>query len=473
MPPRSDVYALDVRGSRVLVCRAVVGLTGEGADTRTCWIDIAGEGTWKGHADGEFSLTVDSFRSCMADAEKRGTPISVDYEHASLYPSGGPTPAAGWVRELAVKGGRLCALVEFTERAAEMIRAGEYRYCSGVFAFDKPDRQSGEVWPCVLDSIALTNRPFIDGQQPIALTANHTARRALSGGSMAKITRAALLEALDKIEGEEFSAEQIEALAEALAKMAEASDPKAAEKAEEPAPLADAKPKAEDEEKAEEPALSVAGGISQAAAQTDYKPAAEEPMPDPAADAGAMVAEKLMAATGMDAAALMAALDANMDAVVAALMGSGPMPAALTDSNVVKALSETLAATKQRLAKYEAQEKAARDRALDAEVDALVQAGKVLPAHRSTWRALAQSSPAQFRTLSETLPVVVPTGREASATPGPKSEPTGLDESVIDMTDPRVVALSEAMDRFGVKDAAIRARRIREALAKNTHRSAG
>ena len=76
--------------------RALVGLTGEGAQARTGWIHVAPEGSWEGHPDGAFTLTTAGFESCIYDAERRATPQSVDYEHASLYPTGEPTPAAGY-----------------------------------------------------------------------------------------------------------------------------------------------------------------------------------------------------------------------------------------------------------------------------------------------------------------------------------------------------------------------------------------
>ena len=52
----------------------------------------------------------------------------------------------------------VCGPVEFTPRAAEMIRGGEYRFCSGVFDFAARDNATGEELLCALDTIALTNR---------------------------------------------------------------------------------------------------------------------------------------------------------------------------------------------------------------------------------------------------------------------------------------------------------------------------
>ena len=57
-------------------------------------------------------------------------------------------------------------------------------------------------------------------------------------------------------------------------------------------------------------------------------------------------------------------------------------------------------------------------------------------------------------------------GREATATATASSNATALGDTILDMTDPRVVALTAAMDRAGVQDSKIRATRIREALGK-------
>ena len=97
--------------------------------------------------------------------------------------------------------------IDLTKRAADMIKAGEYRFCSGVFDFTSVDPATGEPLLCTLDTIALTNRPFIDGQQPIALTRTDSAvapRVSLATGApkMASIPRKALDKALDALRAE-------------------------------------------------------------------------------------------------------------------------------------------------------------------------------------------------------------------------------------------------------------------------------
>ena len=97
----------------------------------------------------------------IAAWQQQATPLVVDYEHQTQLAAenGKPAPAAGWIQALAWEEGRgLFATVEWTERARAHIRAGEYRYISPVFSFDK---HSGAVLRLVC--AALTNHPALDG----------------------------------------------------------------------------------------------------------------------------------------------------------------------------------------------------------------------------------------------------------------------------------------------------------------------
>lgn len=99
---------------------------------------------------------------------KRRTRPVVDYEHQTLLKekNGQPAPAAGWITDLTWSDGQgLFATVQLTQRAAEAIAAGEYRYVSPVFTYDS----SGAVLD--IRMAALTNTPAIDGMQPLELEA--------------------------------------------------------------------------------------------------------------------------------------------------------------------------------------------------------------------------------------------------------------------------------------------------------------
>lgn len=86
------------------------------------------------------------------------TPMVIDYEHASEHraPQGLDAPAAGWIDRLEVRqGGSIWGHVQhWTEKAAQRIRAREYRFLSPVFLFDKATSSIREII-----SAALTNQP--------------------------------------------------------------------------------------------------------------------------------------------------------------------------------------------------------------------------------------------------------------------------------------------------------------------------
>jgi phage I-like protein len=97
--------------------------------------------------------------------------INIDYDHKSMNDvAAGENPAAGWVQKLEKREDGLWAYVEWTGKAAEYIRNGEYRYCSPVVDWKAKDRKSNKSIGVELYNIALTNQPFLDGQTPITLS---------------------------------------------------------------------------------------------------------------------------------------------------------------------------------------------------------------------------------------------------------------------------------------------------------------
>ena len=101
-------------------------------------------------------------------------PPVIDYEHQTLHKeaNGQPAPAAGWIHGLRWLDGKgLYAEVELTQRARELVAAGEYRYFSPVFEYAK---STGDVVRVLMG--ALTNHPAIHGMDAINLMAAATAR---------------------------------------------------------------------------------------------------------------------------------------------------------------------------------------------------------------------------------------------------------------------------------------------------------
>jgi Mu-like prophage I protein len=170
------------------------------------WIHVANTGTYKGHHQGEFTLTGDTFAELVRNFRanpKYGDPkfaagvgpvvldgkpydgpntsriVQFDYEHASEMapfegdiPSGG-APAIGWALELDVRQGddgrpQLWCLAKLGDRIRKQIDADEYDSVSIAWNPAGVDWISGKPIGAVLTSVAFTNHPFIRDLMPLA-----------------------------------------------------------------------------------------------------------------------------------------------------------------------------------------------------------------------------------------------------------------------------------------------------------------
>lgn len=88
------------------------------------------------------------------DAFRGNADLLLDYNHQSEYAreNGRPAPASGWMKNFVVQDGFICAVVEWTPKARELIKNKEFRFISPVFI-----HKNGEVVRIV--SAALTNSP--------------------------------------------------------------------------------------------------------------------------------------------------------------------------------------------------------------------------------------------------------------------------------------------------------------------------
>jgi phage I-like protein len=91
-------------------------------------------------------------------AYQAGADLPIDYDHQSLWSreNGQPAPAAGWVKELAARADGIWGRVEWTPKAAELLREKAYRYLSPVFMHD----EGGAVTR--LACAALSNLPNLE-----------------------------------------------------------------------------------------------------------------------------------------------------------------------------------------------------------------------------------------------------------------------------------------------------------------------
>jgi phage I-like protein len=115
----------------------------EGADLAPPeWIQLIPAGSFRGRdGRGPYALTDPAAVIAATNALRMQAGIPIDYDHATDFaaPNGNPAPAAGWITEFAIRRGALWGRVEWTARAANAIRAHEYRYISPVFQYAPSD----------------------------------------------------------------------------------------------------------------------------------------------------------------------------------------------------------------------------------------------------------------------------------------------------------------------------------------------
>lgn len=117
----------------------------------------------------DFEFTRRHAETLAAWFDSLGRKLAIDYEHQSFGDLNtrpdGLRPAAGWIGRLEVRDDGLWAAdVTWTQRARELLRAGEYRYFSPVIYWSD-ELRSGIAG---LGPVALTNDPAMRGVSALA-----------------------------------------------------------------------------------------------------------------------------------------------------------------------------------------------------------------------------------------------------------------------------------------------------------------
>ncbi len=86
--------------------------------------------------------------------------MNIDYEHSIHDKSKEVKPAAGWIKELALKDGAIFGRVEWTPKAEQMIANKEYRYLSPVLA--TIPMIDGQNMITQIVNVTLTNHPALE-----------------------------------------------------------------------------------------------------------------------------------------------------------------------------------------------------------------------------------------------------------------------------------------------------------------------
>lgn len=162
------LQANPVSGERLAVLDAQLTPQGDG------WYQLLPVGPFKARdgrpfdvASGHWQLDGQIAAALIARAKALGQDILIDYDHQTLKTdqNGQPAPAAGWYNSDEIEwreGQGLFIKPRWTERAAALVAAKEYRFLSAVFPYDAQGR------PLELRMTAITNDPGVVGMQALA-----------------------------------------------------------------------------------------------------------------------------------------------------------------------------------------------------------------------------------------------------------------------------------------------------------------
>jgi len=149
------------------------------AKTPASWIQVAVVGEYQDPRYGQFSITPEMLSSMVLNFSSGRFPeppteICIDYDHLTTKEPTAPGDgkAAAWFKELKVDadGEELWARVEWTPEGAAAVRSGEYKFFSPYFSTDFENNKGEKLGPCLING-AITNRPFLQGMQPLSLSA--------------------------------------------------------------------------------------------------------------------------------------------------------------------------------------------------------------------------------------------------------------------------------------------------------------
>lgn len=144
--------------------------------SNSTWIQVATTGTFHSSTYGIITITPDDLRTMLRNYQTEHpiapTELMLDFEHLSANPqSPRDGESAGWFKQLQLRADdkELWALIELTDDAADAVRKKKYRYISPEIARAYKSKRDGKPKGMCLKAAALTNRPFLEGMEPVSL----------------------------------------------------------------------------------------------------------------------------------------------------------------------------------------------------------------------------------------------------------------------------------------------------------------
>lgn len=393
-------------------------------DAACSWVEMAYESAWNGHPAGPFEFNRAVFEDIkrLYDASEQPVPVLWGHPRHDL---GVPIDAAGWIQALEIRDGaqgvELWGYVEWTKDAADRIALGAQRFCSVVVDFAPIDRATGEsAGLAELYELGLTPSPFLPGMTPITLSRVGTPARKSTTRSLAMDPTKVLM-AIATALGlkKDATPEKMKKAFDALVALAGAM---AEEKEAILEPVAEGVAEMMDEKKVKGLAR-IAASVRKLADEVLVEPMADGMVPaveelaeEASEAAGTMVLGKLVEATGLDEAGVLAAVTEKLDQI-AALLVAGPVSGMTADANAQ--LSRTV--TELSAHKARAVELAATVTALQAQVAELSQER----AQRQALERTARIAASFLRLLGEGR--VTEAQREAFVAASEQNEKLALD----------------------------------------------
>ena len=440
---------------RILALRASLGAFADGVapamkapllvDAACSWVEMAYESEWNGHPAGPFAFNRAVFADIKRLYDAGEQPVPVLWGHPR-HDLGVPIDAAGWIQALEIRDGaqgvELWGYVEWTKDAADRIALGAQRFCSVVVDFAPIDRVTGETAGLAeLYELGLTPSPFLPGMTPITLSRvgapSRKSTRSLAMDPTKVLMAIATALGLKKDATPEKMKKAFDALVALAGAMAEESMPVAEIASEGVAEMM------MDEKKVK--GLSrIAAGVRKLADEllvdemVEGVPDVSDLAEEATEAAGTMVLGKLVEATGLDEAGVVAAITEKLDQI-AAMLVAGPvsgmsadagaqMMRQTTELSAHKARAVELAATVQTLqaqvaelsqerAQRQALERTAR---IAASFSRLMGEGRVTEAQRDTFVKASEQNETLALDIYSALPATAQPPVGALVT-GPKA----------------------------------------------------
>jgi hypothetical protein len=131
------------------------------------WIQAMPLGKYNHPVYGEIEITPDKVQQFAQNVKDgvRNTELDIDYDHKAYNGE-----AAGWVKDAEARPDGLWILIEWTKKAAGLLKDKAYRYFSPEFADEWEHPKDGTKYKNVLNGGAITNRPFLKDILPINMS---------------------------------------------------------------------------------------------------------------------------------------------------------------------------------------------------------------------------------------------------------------------------------------------------------------